>query len=171
MKGLIYVVKLWWKDEFICIVQIFCLSSHGYNRNQSYGFNINACIRGADERLPVEHQVLPVVEDDGEADQSAAADRHGDDEGQPMRADLCGNRKPVRSELQVLHNPFIWGRTHGNLRRQRGPQVLVAEVGVAALDRPPGLSVGGVLSITADSQSGSRTSQRRGQREGCRFQI
>lgn len=36
-------------------------------------------------------------------------------------------------------------RTVRELRRQRGPQVLVAEVSVTALDGPPGLGVGGVL--------------------------
>lgn len=34
-------------------------------------------------------QLLLVVEDDGDADQSAAADGHGDEEGQPMGAALC----------------------------------------------------------------------------------
>ena len=39
------------------------------------------------------------------------------------------------------------GGTDGNLRGEGRLQVSVAEVCVAALDRPPGLSFGGVLSI------------------------
>lgn len=42
--------------------------------------------------------------------------------------------------------------TGWRLRGEGGLQVSVAEVGVAALDCPPGLSIGGVLSIRAMKQ-------------------
>lgn len=62
-------------------------------------------------------------------------------------------QKTLWSTLVCLHLESLgqvsMNVTGWSLRGQRGLQVFVAEVGVAALDRPPGLSVGRVLSIRA----------------------
>lgn len=63
-----------------------------------------------------------------------------------MRAALCRDREVGQRSGRVLQTRPDKPPTGGDPWRQRGPQVLVAEVCVAALDGPPGQSVGGVLS-------------------------
>lgn len=88
----------------------------------------------------------PVVTHHGDTDEHAAADRHGDEEGQPVRT-APWKQEPIMSQ----RFPAGGGAeqegcvTGGGQRGQCRLQLLVAEISVAALDGPPGLSVRRVL--------------------------
>lgn len=47
--------------------------------------------------------VIPVVTDHSDADQSAAANHHGDEEGEPVRASLCKQNRPQRLAHAHIH--------------------------------------------------------------------
>lgn len=94
---------------------------------------------------------VPVVTDDRHTHQHAAADRHGDDEGQQVGALPCRHTDTHTPLDEVCSLLGGWSRvltectTGRGQRGQCGLQVYVAEVSVAALDGPSGLSHGGVL--------------------------
>lgn len=51
--------------------------------------------------------VSPVVTDHGDTDQSAAADRHGDEEGQPVGAAVCKRPEEENGALTQVYIHLI----------------------------------------------------------------